>query len=216
MDYIFGPILLWIPIVIVVLAIWWFSTHRSVTVKAIHVNGHAPAKPSEPAHHKDHKEDDHGHGGHGHGHNETPAWIHLLGWCVAIAVIALIVLFLRWCYVTYGLGQIPGPSREVREEISRRNGSHGISEVPPSDARTCSSDPAYKVVIQPGTRITVHIPRDTTIDFKPDTSEGNITACSFRNPEICSSSLRRIKGHIDYLTITNVSESPVDFTCRYL
>ena len=180
MDHIFGPILLWIPIVIVVIMIWWFSTHRSVTAKTIHVAGHAPAKPSEPVHHEVHKKDDHGNGHDGHGHSHgTPLWKTILGWCTALAAVALLLVFCKtWVVPKFGLDQIPGGPRELQQRISE---THGTMR---STGPTCQTDPIepYTITAPPkeeGWSVRVPVPKCYRIRFCDKTQDPDCTAKDF-------------------------------------
>lgn len=83
----------------------------------------------------------------------------------------------------------------------------------------CAGDNAITAVIKPGNSVHVRVPDRTYMDSKPDVAGGNISKCSFSNPNRCLEPGGTLNGDIDIFTVTNLSSGPdaksVNFTCSY-
>lgn len=125
------PMLLWIPVILLTVGIWWATKHRKTLGRlkrerepARDDDGHHEPAPVQDPHHppkgdggQNHKGSHHDNHSH-HGASPWP-WVGLL--------VTVVIVMLLWTPVivpfgrSLGIGAIPGAPREVRREIATRH-----------------------------------------------------------------------------------------------
>ncbi len=129
MNTLFGPMLLWIPIVFTILAVvLWTKGGRKKATRTIH-NGTESHQKEDIAHtEKEHKKSSHkdSHTGeHESHHHHTPFWKKVMGIVITFALICLGLLAFMWLFnELFGpFGVAPGASSERRYELSQTHGA---------------------------------------------------------------------------------------------
>ncbi|MDP2156739.1 MAG: hypothetical protein Q8K68_03405, partial [Nitrospirota bacterium] len=124
MNTLFGPMLLWIPIVLTILTVvLWTKGGRKKATRKIH-SGTEPHHKEDIAHtEKEHKKSSHKepHAGEHESHHHTPLWKKLASFLVTLLLIGLGLLAFMWLVnELFGpFGVAPGASSERRYELSQ-------------------------------------------------------------------------------------------------
>jgi hypothetical protein len=115
--------LLWIPIALMILLIWWIVRHRKETVGVLKKTSNHVFEE------KEHKTDTHSGHSSGHDHHEKKSgWLSAIMWILFVVIlVAALRFFIIPTLAGWGFGEIPGASSERRYELSQTHGGRTAS-----------------------------------------------------------------------------------------
>lgn len=165
------------------------------------------------------KASDHGHKDHSSGHDHHDKKSGPLSFAVAVLIIVVALVAGYWLFTT-----IANWDRGNRDHMMARRylfyapASAVTSDMPapaPPESIDCKGDDLAAAIIAPGEAAIVRTVPGTRFSFKPDTSDGTITACDYYNRSVCSSATQTRTIATNAFLVTNVSGAPVAFYCTH-